>query len=76
MKVLAVGAHPDDVEYSAGGTVAKYAKAETEEQNEITAAASEAVTPSVKELDNVPRSKPNICIQRKCQQKNALQFYE
>lgn len=27
LSVLAVGAHPDDVEYSAGGTVAKYAKA-------------------------------------------------
>ena len=27
MNILAIGAHPDDVEYSAGGTLAKYAKA-------------------------------------------------
>jgi len=27
MRVLAVGAHPDDVEFSCGGTLAKYAQA-------------------------------------------------
>jgi LmbE family N-acetylglucosaminyl deacetylase len=28
LNILAIGAHPDDVESSVGGTLAKYAKAE------------------------------------------------